>query len=311
MADATIKALHNAARRYCITRLDAEQARHFAWLREQIGERIEWRYHEVALRNFQAVALNDFTQVLETPEERIPRLVNAILVDIERTVPDDFRSATEARDYLLAVGQRATIRDRQVSWGWGEVKVQDKEPDWSEDQRAGLERTRTAYLMYIAGLTAEQAAQVKPVPYRQVMSASKRRRIWKHLAQRWDVDPLSHYWYPLWGDERPPDVLALQEFYFYKEVGVRTLQEILRHRGITRLWELNEQRLDPEYELDPRLCRFEAGVEMYWSSGELDWLVYISHESSITFAGGWLVEAVKEVWPTWQERVYTDWNYEH
>ena len=51
-----------------------------------------------------------------------------------------------------------------------------------------------------------------------------------------------------------------------------------------RVWELNESRLDPEYEMDTRLCDF-AGNETYWSSRELDWLVYVSHESSIAFTG--------------------------
>jgi len=32
---------------------------------------------------------------------------------------------------------------------------------------------------------------------------------------------------------------------------------------------------------------------MYWFSRALDWLIYRSREDSITFAGNWLVNAVK------------------
>jgi len=71
------------------------------------------------------------------------------------------------------------------------------------------------------------------------------------------------------------------------------------------VWQIDESGFDPEFEMDPRLCSFVRRGETYWSSGELDWLVYSSHEESITFAGRWLVGAVKAAWPTWSERLYT------
>ncbi len=51
-------------------------------------------------------------------------------------------------------------------------------------------------------------------------------------------------------------------------------------------------------------------VEAYWTSGRMDWLIYISHESSVTVAGDWLIGAVKEAWPDWERHLYTDWDYE-
>ena len=68
---------------------------------------------------------------------------------------------------------------------------------------------------------------------------------------------------------------------------------------------MNELRLDPEYEMDPRLCSFWGGTEMYWSSRKLDWLIYLSHEESMTFAGDWLAQAIKQALPNWRQRLYT------
>ena len=65
------------------------------------------------------------------------------------------------------------------------------------------------------------------------------------------------------------------------------------------MWELREY--GAEYECDVAL--FEPiynGAEGYWSSPSLDWIVYASHESSITI-GGWLAEDVKERWHTWRD----------
>jgi hypothetical protein len=41
----------------------------------------------------------------------------------------------------------------------------------------------------------------------------------------------------------------------------------------------------------------------------MDWLIYASHESSITVAGDWLLEAVKAEWPEWEQHLYTGWDY--
>lgn len=82
------------------------------------------------------------------------------------------------------------------------------------------------------------------------------------------------------------------------------------------MWQLgNDSRhfVSGEYEVDLELLELgPAGppVEAYWTSGTLDWLLYISHEDSVTIAGDWLVAAVKEVWPEWDQHRYTGWDYE-
>jgi len=61
------------------------------------------------------------------------------------------------------------------------------------------------------------------------------------------------------------------------------------------VWQLCEY--GPEHELDVAL--FEPGYfgpEGVWTSKSQDWIVYASHESSIT-VGGWLLEVVREAWP--------------
>jgi hypothetical protein len=47
------------------------------------------------------------------------------------------------------------------------------------------------------------------------------------------------------------------------------------------------------------------GAEGYWTSADLDWIIYASHEASVTL-GGWLVGRVKALWPSWDAHVWTD-----
>ena len=262
MADAKVKALYNAARRYCIDRFETCHVLH------------------------------------------------RVLEEIERAVPEDFSTEEEARRYLIDAGKKGKVISLTASWGHGEVVVHYQEPEIDVAERAAMEIERAEYLSFISTLSCEQAAEARPVLFRHLMSDTKRRRVANKLLESWKVDPLWHYWYPLWEELLPYDVIAFQDAYFYKEVGAEKLQDIFLRRGITRIWEINEDRLPPEYELDPRLCNFTSSVEKYWSSRELDWLVYASHESSITFAGDWLIGAIKEAWPNWEQRVYTGYDYE-
>ena len=78
---------------------------------------------------------------------------------------------------------------------------------------------------------------------------------------------------------------------------------MLEARRIERVWALREY--GPEYMED--LALFEPyynGAEGFWSSGDLDWIIYASHERSVT-VGGWLLGKLKAIWPSWQDHVWT------
>ena len=97
--------------------------------------------------------------------------------------------------------------------------------------------------------------------------------------------------------------MAFKTKAFGDAVANERLRAILAARGIERVWELREY--GPEYE--ESLALFEPsynGAEGYWSSGDLDWIFYASHESSVT-VGGWLLSELKSMWPSWQAHVWT------
>jgi hypothetical protein len=230
------------------------------------------------------------------------------LTEIERREPGDFRDGATARAYALDAGRRPRVWKTYTGRG-GEEARRDCGYDWEPDEARRVEEARRAYLTYVEALTVEAAAAVPPLGHRLVLSQSARLRTGTRLRERRAVDPRRRCWYPLRAEPTPSDALALQQDWFYAEMGVEALREALRRHGVARVWELNESRLDPEYEMDTSLCGFE-GIETYWSSHELDWLVYVSHESSITFAGAWLVEEIKRRWPGWERRLYTTYAYD-
>ncbi len=46
--------------------------------------------------------------------------------------------------------------------------------------------------------------------------------------------------------------------------------------------------------------------EAYWFDDSLNWVVYKSHEGTITFGGEWLINHVKDIWEDWSN--YTKWD---
>src|SRR5207302_5010472 len=129
--------------------------------------------------------------------------------------------------------------------------------------------------------------------YRRVLSSTERKEAWSKLGTLWGIKQ-TDYWYPL--DHYEADnVEAFQAPYFDKEVGSEKLRAILQNHGVERVLELREY--GPEYELE--LSAFEPyynGAEGYWCSEQMDWILYASHESSITIGGEWLLRRVKDIW---------------
>lgn len=52
------------------------------------------------------------------------------------------------------------------------------------------------------------------------------------------------------------------------------------------------------YKIDPAIASFPYdGTESFWTAGDMDWMVYASHESPVTFGGDWLVERMSAAVP--------------
>lgn len=74
---------------------------------------------------------------------------------------------------------------------------------------------------------------------------------------------------------------------------------------MSRVWELRELETDTNKEIDLALLEpVYTGAEGYWTDASLDWLVYASHESSVTVAGERLLPELRRRWPDWRRHLY-------
>ncbi len=267
--DLLIEKLHTAARRYCLDRYRYWAGRYAEIARDGRDSRVGGAYTREALDLF-------------------PRynLLEAILVEIERSMPRDFSSLEEARELLGATGRSAEHSYLKAPRQPVAIKAAGEERD--------------GFVRFVRTISAEELLQVEPLPYRRVLASAESRHIRSKLEQAWGIG--KGYWYPL-SVSSPANVSAFQDRYFQDELGPEKLRAILAGRGITNLWELREY--GPEYELE--LSGFDPyynGAEGFWCSEEMDWVIYASHESSVT-VGGWLLAEVKKAWPNWEKRIWT------
>lgn len=81
-------------------------------------------------------------------------------------------------------------------------------------------------------------------------------------------------------------------------------------KGIDKVWEMDESEAFPEYEIDTAAFSPEYSIsgEGYWCSADMDWIIYVSHENSITVGGEWLLDEIKAIWPNWEERKWVSWT---
>lgn len=140
-------------------------------------------------------------------------------------------------------------------------------------------------------------------PVVREVEASEKDDLILRLWDEWDVK--EHYWFPLTLNQIAPAFTeAFQATFFQEESTHETLQHILATHGIATMFELREGGQMCEIEL-AQFHPVYTGFEGFWFTLQLNWLIYASHESSLTIGGAWLLPAVQAAWPDWEQRVWT------
>jgi hypothetical protein len=173
-------------------------------------------------------------------------------------------------------------------------------PDQGRIEKNAKQDERESLVGYISQLSDEDLAKVGPLFFRRVLSSEESSSLWTKVSDQWEIK--EHYWYPL-TTQTLSDVEAFQDRYFESEVGSDKIRKILERHGIENVFEFGEFGIYYELEVSMIEIAYGAG-ENFWFDSSFEWIVYASHESSITI-GGWLLEEVKAVWPHWSGRVWT------
>ena len=207
-------------------------------------------------------------------------MLNAILIEVESYNPEDFSTLAEAKHFFSLVTT--------------ETHSTATQPNDNKIEQRVISEERNALRKFIEQLNEENLSSVEPLFYRHVLSKKQSDSVRKKLSLRWQIP--KGYWFPL-AIEKPDNVEAFQNSYFEKEIGAEKLRAILQNHGVEKVYEIREYGAN--YELE--LSAFEPyynGAEGFWCDETFDWIIYASHESSITI-GGWLLPEIETIWANW------------
>jgi hypothetical protein len=274
-------ALLRAALRYCI------------YARQDVRDRA------YSGRSFTA---RDVRDPLSDPAWRELRARQVILDAIQTALESLSAEAVPTLDGLRA---RLVVLGRSTPPAWGERVLIERE------ERAIAEE-RERFCAYAQQVTADDLQRVStlPVPGERDLTSRERYHVWTRLHKRWGV-ARGAVWYPLQPLPLPPPphVLAFEADWFAWEVPLATLRAILTSRRVRRVWEIMNSPFGHAKEVDVALF-IPSDYETYWTSEKMDWMIYASHESSLTVCGDWLLNLVKEAWLAWAEHLYLRYEYQ-
>ena len=164
-------------------------------------------------------------------------------------------------------------------------------------ERNAQDDERNKYSEFVRSLSEESVWHYEALPYQRVLNESESETLWQTLSHNWKIE-LGGYWYPLVRKTKE-DVLAFDADAFYSGVPNQAFARLLRTFVASRVYELREG--GPNYQLDPEAVEpIYNGAEGFWTTADCQWVLYASHESSITLAGS-VLQRVKAIWPSWAQ----------
>ncbi len=269
-------ALHTMARRHCMERYEHwvelyRQLEVIGQARQPTNE-LEWAFTDEAYSTFPRYL------VWQAIRDEVERLDTRLKLNVDGL-----------RDELVAAGRRAQT-------------PLTSNPGLPVIANVAMAEEREKFACFVRSVPENELNAVEPLSIRRVFGKEELGKLWQMLDARWEIKKHQHWW-PLQEGTAPPDLLIFHEDWFDSEKEIALL-EILKRHGVEKVLELREFGEWGCEETVDTLKPVYTGEEGYWTSTDMDWLVYASHESSITLAGEWLVGDFREYFPDWEQFVY-------
>lgn len=242
--------LHTYARRYCMERFDYWTTK-YSKLAQVGGDRVGTGYTDKAYSMF-------------------PRynVLSAMLREIETIDYEQLPTIEKLVELLELVGECANS-----------IFTENLE---NEIAIAATENERELFIAEVTKIAASGLGFVEPLYYRRALNKSEVSNFWKSIEGKWGAN--RSYWYPL-NEKTHPSLIALGISDLDQVVVQKRIQSFLKTRNVDRVIELREFGTE-NYLIDTIATEFiYRGEEGYWISDANDWIIYCSHESTITLGG--------------------------
>ncbi len=171
-------------------------------------------------------------------------------------------------------------------------------PERGRDVQQMVEASEAEFLDFLEGVTAQDTAE--PEQYYRVILGKEKERLEYEILEKWDYS--TNYWYPLSGDFDENKLFIHMDWF---EPYLDQLCQLVGLPG-TRLYEYGESFYGDSHCAEVEDIFGYGGHEAAYLPKDLSWLIYFSHESTVTFAGAImpmvreLLAPVREHWNRWE-----------
>jgi hypothetical protein len=246
----TAQMLHTFARRTCMTRYEY------------------WSgvYSDLAQGGRNRIAFGDYTEEAYAVFPRY-NVLQAVLDTIEALDPDALPDVEKLRTLLVGAAQTASSDFTR--------------PMANPIHQRAMAQEREALALIFRSATTSDLAGVEPLFYRRTLGADES-RFWRQLIKdAWGAD--DGYWYPL-GEKTHPSLVALDLDGIDESALQARIGRYLRENAIARVVELREDGVSYELEAGAAVVAYN-GAEGFWTSDRSEWIIYCSHEKTMTLGG--------------------------
>lgn len=212
------------------------------------------------------------------------QVLAAILGEVEKLVGKTFPSPEACRETLIHTGRTARSLFTEIDHPVAQTAMQEE---------------RENFVRYLQSLTPEALAQMAPLSYRRRLNEEESSTVRQQLLERWNYN--GGYWAPLTGNI-PSNTLFVAQSALTPADRSAIMDYICQH-ATPHLLEITEDETDAEItcsELDL------DSYETVYCDENYNWLLYTSHESTLTFAGEQLLVFVRQLFAG-REEILNQW----
>lgn len=160
------------------------------------------------------------------------------------------------------------------------------------------ESIKLRFIEFVKELNVDELTDVLPIPYERRLTDKELEALAVSLKTNFDFGSWKDhngYWEPLANTENSKPFIYFNVDLFKNE-DVNKIIQIAQSLSDNTVFKLTE--FDLHYEVETSLMNLKwKGYESAYCNKAVDWLIYLSHEGTITFAGGKLLAKIEKAFP--------------
>lgn len=163
-----------------------------------------------------------------------------------------------------------------------------------------IENIRFEFEEYVRNLNPNKINLIKPIAYKRRLKTEEIERFVKSLKDKFDFDSWYHginnyYWEPLVQTKNTQPSIYL-DIEIIKKKEIDSIVQVIKSISGERIYLLTEELENLNYELETSSLDFDW-IESAYCDLETSWLIYISHEGTITFSGNHFINELENRLP--------------